>query len=450
MFKEKIDAINASIVEKQSEAQAFVKLAESEDRELTEEESNSIDEILNTDLPKLKSELERFEKLVAFSVDVDRSSDDPSSDAGSVDGNPKKIVVPAAAKRHAKLKAFQGANAEEDAYTAGKWLLATIGGHNESAEWCADHGISTQYAGMVTNDNQLGGYTVPTEMEVSVIALREQYGVFRRNAHVETLSADVKTISRPTGGITAAFVGEGKTTTTSNSNWKQIELVARKLMALSKMSKELSVDSVVSVADQVARDVAQAFALKEDQCGFLGDATSGYGSITGLLNKLLASSKYTALSGNTAFSSLDLVDFETMVGQLPQYAENGAKWYISKKGYYASMARLMDAAGGNTNANLSEGAKPRFLGFDVELVQVMNSTLSAQTSTDGLCYFGNLAMAATLADRTGMSLETSDQVYFTTDEIAIKGTERFGINIHEYGAATGDAGPIIGLSTPGS
>jgi HK97 family phage major capsid protein len=451
-FEASIAANEAAILSSQNDAKAFLKLADSEDRDLTAEESDSIKEIadvtikdLEASIAKDREELERYSKLNAM-----KGNNQNPQQLVNLEEEESKIIVPAVAKRHAKLQAFQGPEAEADAYASGRWLLATIGKDDNSAEWCRTHGVGTEYGAMSTTDNQLGGYTVPTPMEVSIIALREEYGVFRRNAMVESMSSDVKSISRPTGGMTATFTGEGVTVAESESQWKNIELVCRKLMALTRMSKELSEDSVVSIADQVARDVAYAFALKEDQCGFLGDGTSTYGGINGLINAVLASSTYDAATGNTAFSTLDLADFQGMVGMLPQYAEAGAKWYISKIGFNASMAALQEAAGGNTRVDIAGGAVNQFLGYPVEMVQVMNTTTAAQTSTDGLVYFGNLALAATLASRTGVSLDTSDQVYFTTDQIAIKGTERFGINIHEGGAATGDAGPIIMLATPSS
>lgn len=448
MFDEIIKAIKAKIEEAQANANAFVKLAQSEKRDLTEEENASIDKIVDETIPALKANLERNEKLAAFSTDSDHS--DEICELVDTENLSQRVTVPAQARRHAKLEAFKGENAEENAYSAGRWLMSTIGKDEQSAEWCVEHGIGVERGAMSTTDNQLGGFTVPTEMEVSIIALRDAHGVFRRNAMNEPMSSDVKSISRPTGGIEAHFVGEGEAGTESDSNWKNIELVARKLMALTRMSKEISADSVVSIADQVARDVAFAFAKKEDQCGFLGDGTASYGDITGLVNAIQATSKYTALAGNTAFSTLDLEDFEGMVGQLPDYAEAGAKWYISKKGYSASMLNLINAAGGNTRTDITGAPIKEFLGFPVEIVQVMNSTTTAQTSTNGLCYLGDLSMAATLANRTGMSLDVSEHVHFTTDQIAIKGTERFGINIHEVGAATGDAGPLLMLSTPGA
>jgi HK97 family phage major capsid protein len=107
------------------------------------------------------------------------------------------------------------------------------------------------------------------------------------------------------------------------------------------------------------------------------------------------------------------------------------------------------AAGGNTIADLQAGAQPRFLGYPVVFADVMNSTLTAQTSTDGLAYFGNLRMAGLFGDRRGLAIATSTDVYFTTDDVGVRATERFDVNIHDKGDAS-NAGGIVMLSTPGS
>jgi hypothetical protein len=74
------------------------------------------------------------------------------------------------------------------------------------------------------------------------------------------------------------------------------------------------------------------------------------------------------------------IDFEACVGKLPQWAEgDDVAWYISKPGFYASMASLMDAAGGNTQDNVAGGKNLQFLGYPVRITQVLNRTLTTQT-----------------------------------------------------------------------
>lgn len=439
-------------------ASAIVALAESEKRSITVAEQTQIDGFL-ADGDRLGSEADRYEKLATFqdSLLQNRTSVIAVAESSGSDGveisQQRKITVPATARHRftGRLKAFENTpRGEAEAYLSGQFFLATICKNEASSKWCREYGVDTRFYGAMTgSDNTLGGYVIPEEMDRRIIVLREERGVFRREAMIWPMGSDTLNIPRRAGGTTAYFVGDNVEITASDPTLNQVQLVAKKLGALIKLSSEVSEDAIISLADFVTSEIAYSFADKEDECGFNGDGTSTYGGIVGIKNALLAGSEYEALSGNTAFSTLDLVDFESMIGKLPQYAERNAKWYIHRAGWAASMMRLADAAGGNTTSNIMGGVGTSFLGYPVVFTQVMNSTLTAQTSTEGLCYFGDLRMAGAIGTRRGLSLMQSDQRYFELDQLAIKGTQRFDINVHERGTAT-VAGAMIGLKTPAS
>lgn len=355
--------------------------------------------------------------------------------------------------RHGALKAFKGDHADKQAYLAGMYFTAVLTNNPRCVQWCKDHGIGLDvWNAGGENQNQLGGVLVPDEVERTIIDLRESRGVARQECMVTGMAGDTKYIPRRTGGLTAYFVDENPSSgiTESDKNWNSVRLVARTLATLSRYSLQLSDDSIISIGDDLASEIAYAFADKEDQCLFNGDGTSTYGGIVGLKSGTAAGSKYTAITGNTGFGTLDRDDFEAMVGKLPQYAEANAKWYISKAGWAASILRLIDAAGGNTWRDLASGKRElSFLGYPVVISQVMNSTLGAQTSTDGLVYFGDLRQAVAFGNRRGVSVFPSEHRYMEYNQIGVRGFERFDINYHERGDAS-NAGSLIMLSTPGS
>lgn len=453
------------------EVQALHDVAEASDRELTADELKKCDEIMGIGKPGEKehkpgklhdidSQIARADAFEArkaeltairqaATVTLQQGAADRQEDAG--DNRLARVKIPAQARyHHASLKAFKGQYANEEAYLTGQFLLATIGKSEHASSWCKDHGIDTRFRGALKeSDNSLGGFLVPIEMERGIIALREERGVLRREAMVVPMASDTMHMPRRSTGVTAYWTGELSEITASNPTLDQVELTVKKLAALVRMSSEVNEDTVVSLADFVTQEIAYAFADKEDLAGFLGDATSTYGGILGLKNALQDGSEYTAVTGNTAFATLDMLDFESMIGKLPLYAMQNAKWYISRAGWAASMQRLADAAGGNTTQNIMGGVGPAFLGFPVVWVQVMNSTLTAQTSTEGLCYFGDLRQGVKLGNRRGMAIATSTDRYFETDEIGIKATQRLDIVVSERGTSTA-AGSIIGLETPAS
>lgn len=376
------------------------------------------------------------------------------SDNGQINEPPfeerKKPAIPANVIQRRSLKAFAGDNSNERAYRAGRWIFAALYGHEESRQWCQDHGVELR--AQSANNNYLGGYTIVPEFSSAIIDLREQYGIFRRESRVVPMMSDTLLVPRRAGGLTAYFVGESDSITESEKTWSQVQLTAKKVATLTRWPSELNDDAIISIADDLAGEIAYSFATKEDQCGFIGDGTSTYGGTFGVFAKIddgnHAASIATAATGNTAFSTLDLSDFHTAVGKLPLYARGNAKWFISSAGFSDSMERLMYAAGGNTVSNLNGGTGLSFLGYPVVLSQVCNSTLSAQVSTV-VALFGDLRLGTTFGDRAGVAVDLSTDRYFEQDQIAIRGKERFDIVAHDLGTGSA-AGPIVAIKTPAS
>lgn len=442
-----------------AEAARILDTAKAEEREPTTEEDSRLAELCGSGTPGVDgysagmiadtttaiAKAERYEQRLTEADATLRGNRPAPIVSASEPVSRPQIIVPG--NRKTVLKNFKGENAEANAYSSGQWFLA-ITGNQKCQKWCQEHGISIVMAGSEGSDS-LGGYLVPEQFESAIIELREERGVFRRHARREPMTSDTKTIPRRAGGVTMYYVGENTEITASDKTWDSIKLTARKAGVLTKYSSELNEDSVISIADNLAEEIGYAFANGEDSAGFNGDGTSTYGGINGLKTALAAGSIYTAITGNTAFSTLDLDDFEGMMGMLPLYALQDAAWYISRAGWAASMLRLAAAAGGNTMDNIAGSMQPTFLGYPVRFAQVMNSTLTAQTSTNGLAYFGSLRQGVAFGDRRGISLATSMDRYFELDQLAIKGTQRFDIVVHETGTAS-VAGSIISLKTPSS
>ena len=362
-------------------------------------------------------------------------------------GHPR-VVVPARAKRHSRLKAFVNA---EEAYASGQWLRALAGRdevRDNAREWCGQHGLDIR-AVQTEGVNTAGGFLVPDPLEAGIIRLVEEFGVFRMKAANYPMTSDTCSVPKRTGGLTVYFPGEAGTITASDMTVGRVNLQARKLATLTRVTSELNEDSIISIMDLLAQEIALAFATSEDEQGFNGDGTATYGGAVGIKNALLAGSEYTAASGNTSFAELDDADFIGMMGQVAMYPGMMPEWYISPEGYYASMARLTTAAGGVNKQDIEDDFRPRFHGRPVNFVNVMNKVLTTQTSTEGICYYGDLRMGAYLGIRRGVTLLTDSSVYFATDEIALRATERIDVNVHETGTAS-VAGCIIQLLTPGS
>ena len=396
--------------------------------------------------------------------------------------------VPASAKRYSSLKHFTGPYADERAYRFGMFCLGVYG-KRQGIDFCIKQGIPMIVSGgdaladgqtktQRENLNTSSGFLVPDEFQNDLIDLREKFGVFRQNAKVVPMASDTRSDPRRVNGVTAYFVGESTAAALSDKQWDRVRLTAKKLMVLTKYSNELNEDAVLNIGDDLAGEIAYAFALKEDQCGFIGDGTSTYGGIVGVTNALLKVDPtgsgtpanimgLVVASGTgyaTNYNSIVLSDFNRVVATLPEYADvpGETKWYCSKLFWGSVMQKLATGAGGNRVAEIEDGAlRKSFLGYDVVVSQVLPKV---SATSQIACLFGNLRMAARLGDRRQTTIQMSEHALnaFEQDEVVIRGTERFDIVVHDVGDPTASAGsakssqagnvagPIVGLITAAS
>ena len=414
-------------------------------------------------LQKVQARKKEQEKLAAEAA---RLADAPVLDRRVIDAVGTQadiaaavIKIPASAKRWSgNLTAFKGPDAETRAYKAGMFFRA-INGNTAARQWCAEHGIGLQWEALHQEGNNTeGGYLVYDELDTDIIKLVEQYGVFRRLARRSPMTSDTKSRNRRTGGLTAHFVGEGVAGTVSTGSWDRVNLIAKKIMVLTKVTNELQSDAIISMADELVEEIARAFAQKEDACGFLGDGTSTYGGIVGVLPSLtaVAWSAPSVSTGaglvewgtGTGFENITLANLVSLLSLLPQYARLGAAWHCSGTFFDAVITRLVTAAGGNVANTIIDGVPvQKVLGYPVELNETMNILGVDQKIS---CLFGNLKQAADFGDRQGMTIAFSEHAtvdsvsVFETDELAVRGTERFDINVHDVGTSS-TRGPIVGL-----
>jgi len=405
---------------------------------------------LSDEADKVKSDLEFEGTLAAKEAElravVEKAA--PAPAAAPVAEQPKKVEIRAVHPHHTTLRAFNdSADAVESAYRCGRWLRATVFKNADDLRWCRDHGVEAR--ALNEGSNSAGGALVPEEFANRVIRLVETYGTFPGSAENVSMSRDTMVIPKRLTGTTAYFVGEGSSVTESEPTYGNVSLVAKKLAVGCRMSTEVVEDALVSLADAVAAEFATSLAYRIDLCGWLGDGTSQYGGINGIVNKINdgthTASVVSAASGNTGFETLDVEDFLAAMGKLPLFARQGAAWYVSPAGYAASIARLKYAAGGNTVDNLGRDAGESFLGYPVRMVHVLNSTLGADSNKVKVL-FGNMNLSSIYARRRDFSVRLFDQVYATTDQLLLQGTMRFDINHHSLGT-TSEVGPVIALKS---
>ena len=334
----------------------------------------------------------------------------------------------------------------------GSWSPDVLAVVTRARQFCKEHGLGINARGQVENDNSLGGALVPHEFNNEMIALREQFGVFRRNVRIVPMFSDSRSQPRRKGGLTVYVIGEGKGATESQLGWDRVGLKTKKIGVLARYSSELGEDGLVSFGDLMAEEIAQAFADFEDTVGFTGDGSADHARIVGAVTALqnledgAGAAGVIEATGNT-WDEFVLQDFLNVIGAQPEYAETPrVKWYCSKLFWATVMVRVQKAATGNDASDIINGGIKQFLGYPVEVSQKF-----PKTATNGkiMCLFGDLKMAGMLGDRSGTRIRLSDQQHWEEEEIAVAGSERFDVNIHDIGDAN-TAGPLLALKCKAS
>src|SRR2546429_6210813 len=113
---------------------------------------------------------------------------------------------------------------EETALAVGMWCRATIYDDAAAQAYCARHKMPITRAAS-EGIGIAGGFLGSTPMQNSIIVLREERGIFRRNARVLGMTSDSASQPRPTRGLTAVFHAAAPTPAERSASLDSVALV---------------------------------------------------------------------------------------------------------------------------------------------------------------------------------------------------------------------------------
>jgi HK97 family phage major capsid protein len=362
-------------------------------------------------------------------------------------------------KRYSRLKHCKD---DREAYGFGSLFLAGLARdmphkvkNKEAAQKALDYAkanVFTEKAALNEGTNTVGGYLVNDQFVNRMVDLREMYGVGRGLMHSEPMSSETLSFNRRTGGLTVYPLGESTSITESGLTFDRIGLVAKKWGTYTLISSELNEDSIISLGDRLAGEIAYAFASNEDDCIFNGDGSATYQGIEGLRPKLKTINGTDEGGGlilqtSNAFADITLTDFHEMIGLLPQYADTpNVRWLCHRTFWAQVMCKLAYAAGGVSKADVASAGDKTFLGYPVTISQKFPST---DTASVVYCTLGDHSLAGTFGNRRSTDIAFSVDFKFQTDEIAVRSTTRWDAVWHDLGTST-VAGPVVGLMSSAS
>lgn len=386
---------------------------------------------------KIEFEKAVAEKAKSLRAVVDRCA--PAPEAAEERSEKARIeAVPFSGK----LRAFDKV---EDAYKVGMWLKGRLG-DAEARRWCADHGVEARAQG--STGSTTGAAFVPDILSSTVLRLVDQYSAFASNAMSVQMPSDVVLFPKRTGGATAYWIAENTAITASDPTSTQVTLTAKKVSGAVVVASELFADSVVSISDWLAAELALTLSNAVETVAWNGNPSNApavAGLVTTHAGGLLAGSAATyaaslvTAAGDTP-EEVTKANMLAMIAKMPQHSRSGAKWYCSPYFFATCMQNLDLNQGGS--AGMTGGMGLTFLGSEV----VLTDQLPAGADSTGavMCVYGNLMNSSIYGTRAGIEIASSDQVNFLSDQTVIRAVARVAISHHTIGSDT-VAGPVIAL-----
>lgn len=213
-----------------------------------------------------------------------------------------------------------------------------------------------------------------------------------------------------TGDPASGWVGEGQQINIDDTEFDELIVTPKKCAAITIVSSELANDSSPAAQTAVGNSIAADIASNVDSA-FFGNLSSpapaGLGSIPALSLALTAASGYN-----------DLDPFAAVIAEMEQAGGTPTS-------FVTDPATALDLA----TLKIATGSKQPLLGVDATngtARQILGVPLLVSRHVTAGTVWALDASTITTVLREGTRLAVSDQAYFDTDRIGIRGTVRVG------------------------
>jgi len=282
---------------------------------------------------------------------------------------------------------------------------------------------------------------LPTIYVPQIIELVFAYGQARKFGTVFPLGAGTVKLPRLKAGEDAfAYLGVGTAGMSQAVGEKKVtaELVtftANKMGGLIRIPTEIEEDTFIPLGQFLARYISRQLAQIEDKTMFIGDGTGTYANITGVGPYCAANVAYLQqlAAGKTKPTDAQLGDFRAMRALVnPAVLANMAASGQTMAAYYMhptleALLVTFNTIGSPLVYRPMQGAQPATLdGFPIRWIGVSQAYKTTAAANAYLAFFGDLSYWY-LGERGAPRVEISREVFFATDELAMRALERIDV-----------------------
>jgi HK97 family phage major capsid protein len=290
--------------------------------------------------------------------------------------------------------------------------------------------------GLATTRTAMDATTVPlpTVYVPQVIELVWKYGQARQYATVYPLGAGTVKLPRLKAGeddfgfLGAGTAGMSQAVTERRVTAELVTFTANKMGGLIRIPTEIEEDTFIPLGQFLARYIGRQLAKLEDKTMFLADGSSTYASCTGVGPYCTANPTYLQqlAGGKTKPTDATLTDFRTMRSLInPAALVDDPAYYMHPT--MESLLVTFNTIGSPLIYRPAVGSQPATLdGFPIHWVGVLQANSPVAQPSKYLAMFGSL-LYWYLGERGAPRIEVSREVFFATDEIAMRALERVDV-----------------------
>lgn len=203
----------------------------------------------------------------------------------------------------------------------------------------------------------------------------------------------------------AAWTPEGSEITPSDGEVDELEVVPKKLAALSIISRELAEDSSPGAAEIVGRGLVADLARKLDAAFFATSTANGPDGIGSSAHQSVVASSFTNLD--------PFAEAVSLAGEVGATITS----FVARPSTILALSKLKDESGSNRPLLQPDPTQPgRYVIFGVPLVPSAAVGAGVVWAIPAMRVFSVL--------RQGTTLDVDRSVYFSSDRVAVRATAR--------------------------
>lgn len=280
---------------------------------------------------------------------------------------------------------------------------------------------------------------LPTAYVPQIIELVFKYGAARQYATVFPLGAGTVKLPRLKAGeddfgyLGAGTAGMSQAVAEKRVAAELVTFTANKAGGLIRIPYELEEDTFIPLGQFLARYISRQLAKLEDKTLFLGDGSATYANQTGVGAYCATNTDYLVKldAAKTKVTDITLDDLRAMRGKVnPAVLANMAASGQTSAAYYfhPSMEPLLRSFNKYPNFVIftNENGKPMFDGYPIHWIGVGATNNGAAQPNAFASFFGDLSFWY-LGERGSVRVEISKEVFFASDELAMRALERIDV-----------------------